>query len=124
MRACQSRRRVRAAVLRSCRAGHLRRLDARRHRAHRAAPVLIINGDSDVRTPLPGVEASVARAARRMRMGAEDKLALYLQPNAGHVFTPVAEFVMADWFVKWSGTCRQGLGIWIAGSTHDLQSCG
>jgi hypothetical protein len=34
-------------------------------------------------------------------MGAEDKLALYLQPHAGHVFTPVAELVMADWFVRW-----------------------
>jgi hypothetical protein len=34
-------------------------------------------------------------------MGVEDKLGLYLQPNAGHVFTPVAELVMGDWFARW-----------------------
>jgi dienelactone hydrolase len=65
-------------------------------------PVLVINGDSDPRTPLPGVQDAVTTArAIYIRMGAEDKLGLYLQPNAGHVVTPVAELVMADWFVKW-----------------------
>jgi hypothetical protein len=34
-------------------------------------------------------------------MGAEEKLGLYLQPNAAHVVTRVAELVMADWFEKW-----------------------
>jgi dienelactone hydrolase len=65
-------------------------------------PVLVINGDSDPRTPLPGVQEAVA-AARSVytRMGVEDRLGLYLQPNAAHVVTPVAELVMADWFVKW-----------------------
>jgi dienelactone hydrolase len=65
-------------------------------------PVLVINGDADPRTPLPGVEEAVvaARSVYR-RMGAEEKLGLYLQPNAGHVFTPVAELVMADWFARW-----------------------
>ncbi len=65
-------------------------------------PMLVINGDSDPRTPLAGVQESVD-AARRvyLRMGSGDKLGVYLQPNAGHVFTPVAELVMADWFVKW-----------------------
>jgi fermentation-respiration switch protein FrsA (DUF1100 family) len=65
-------------------------------------PVLVINGDSDARTPLAGVQEAVASARSiYIRMGAEDKLGLYLQPNAGHVVTPVAELVMADWFVKW-----------------------
>lgn len=65
-------------------------------------PLLVINGDSDPRTPLAGVQESVA-AARHvyLGMGAGDKLGVYLQPNAGHVFTPVAELVMADWFVRW-----------------------
>jgi hypothetical protein len=36
-----------------------------------------------------------------MKMGAGEKLGLYLQPDAGHVVTPVAELVMADWFVRW-----------------------
>jgi dienelactone hydrolase len=65
-------------------------------------PVLVINGDSDARTPLAGVQDAV-NAARRtyIKMNVDEKLGLYLQPNAGHVFTPVAELVMADWFVKW-----------------------
>ena len=65
-------------------------------------PVLVINGDSDARTPLAGVQEAVDAARRTyIRMGADEKLGLYLQPNAGHVVTPVAELVMADWFVKW-----------------------
>ncbi len=65
-------------------------------------PVLVINGDSDPRTPLPGVQEAVAVArAAYIRMGAEEKLGLYLQPSAGHVFTPVAELVMGDWFARW-----------------------
>lgn len=65
-------------------------------------PVLVINGDSDARTPLEGVQEAVAFArARYTKMGAEEKLGLYLQPNAGHVFTPVAELVMGDWFARW-----------------------
>jgi dienelactone hydrolase len=65
-------------------------------------PMLVINGDSDPRTPLQGVQESVAAARRAyVAMGADEKLGVYLQPNAGHVFTPVAELVMADWFVKW-----------------------
>jgi len=65
-------------------------------------PVLVINGDSDARTPLPGVQEAVASAQRAyMKMGAGEKLGLYLQPDAGHVVTPVAELVMADWFVRW-----------------------
>ena len=65
-------------------------------------PVLVINGESDPRTPLAGVQEAVAIARRAYKtMGAEDKLGLYVQPNAGHVVTPVAELVMADWFVKW-----------------------
>jgi len=65
-------------------------------------PLLVINGDSDPRTPLAGVQESVEAARRAYAaVGAADKLGLYLQPNAGHVFTPVAELVMADWFVRW-----------------------
>jgi dienelactone hydrolase len=65
-------------------------------------PVLVINGDSDARTPLPGVQEAVAAAQVAYRaMSADDRIGLYLQPNAGHVVTPVAELVMADWFVKW-----------------------
>jgi len=65
-------------------------------------PVLVINGDSDARTPLAGVEQAVAAAtAAYAKLGAADKIGLYLQPNAGHVFTPVAELVMGDWLARW-----------------------
>ena len=65
-------------------------------------PVLVINGDSDPRTPLAGVQEAVALARQTyIKMNADDKLGVYLQPDAGHVVTPVAELVMADWFVKW-----------------------
>ena len=65
-------------------------------------PVLVINGDSDPRTPLAGVNQAIETAqAAYKNVGAEAKLGFYLQPNAGHVVTPVAELVAADWFVRW-----------------------
>ena len=65
-------------------------------------PLLIINGDSDPRTPLVGVQECVASAGRAYAaLAAQDKFGLYFQPGAGHVFTPTAEFVALDWFVRW-----------------------
>ena len=65
-------------------------------------PLLVINGDSDVRTPLPAVMECVKAAENAYAAaGASDKLGLYLQPHAGHVFTPVAELVALDWLARW-----------------------
>ena len=65
-------------------------------------PLLIINGDSDPRTPLPGVLECVQAAERAYAAaGAQDKVGFYLQPHAGHVFTPVAELVALDWLARW-----------------------
>jgi dienelactone hydrolase len=65
-------------------------------------PLLIINGDSDARTPLPGVLECVQASERAYAVaGAQDKLGFYLQPHAGHVFTPVAELVALDWLARW-----------------------
>lgn len=65
-------------------------------------PLLVINGDSDPRTPLPGVlECMHAAESAYAAAGAQDKLGLYLQPHSGHVFTPVAELVALDWLVRW-----------------------
>jgi dienelactone hydrolase len=65
-------------------------------------PLLIINGDSDPRTPLAGVLECVQAAERAYAAaGAQDKVGLYLQPHAGHVFTPVAELVALDWLARW-----------------------
>lgn len=65
-------------------------------------PLLVINGDSDPRTPLPGVEECIAAAGRAYgALGVTDKFGLYLQPGAAHVFTPTAEHVAVDWLARW-----------------------
>jgi dipeptidyl aminopeptidase/acylaminoacyl peptidase len=65
-------------------------------------PLLVINGDSDALTPLPGVEES-ARAAEGAyrRAGAAEKFRLLVQPDTGHEFTPEARQTAFDWLVRW-----------------------
>ncbi len=65
-------------------------------------PLLVINGDSDALTPLPGVHDS-AKAAEEAyrRAGAPEKFRLLVQPDAGHEFTVDAQRVALDWMVKW-----------------------
>jgi dienelactone hydrolase len=65
-------------------------------------PLLVINGDSDARTPLPGVMECAATAEQAYRSaGAEDKFVLYLQKNTGHAVTSAARQAAIDWLVKW-----------------------
>lgn len=65
-------------------------------------PLLIINGDSDPRTPLPGVQRSSAPAEARYRaLGAEERFRLLLQPNTGHAFTDSAQTEAVKWLVRW-----------------------
>jgi dienelactone hydrolase len=65
-------------------------------------PLLIINGDSDPRTPLPGVRESAEAAEKAYRAAnAAERFQLTLQPNTGHAFTEPAEQQALDWFVKW-----------------------
>jgi dienelactone hydrolase len=65
-------------------------------------PLLVINGDSDARTPLSGVQESAGAAERAYRAaGAQDRFVLHIQPHTGHVFTPSAEETAVQWFVKW-----------------------
>jgi dienelactone hydrolase len=65
-------------------------------------PLLIINGDSDPRTPLPGVRESAEAAEKAYRAAnARERFQLTLQPNTGHAFTEPAEQQALDWFVKW-----------------------
>ena len=65
-------------------------------------PLLVINGDSDARTPLAGVEecATQARAAYE-KANASEKFKLHIQPNTGHAVTPEAKQLAIDWFVRW-----------------------
>lgn len=65
-------------------------------------PLLVINGDSDARTPLAGVEecAEGARAAYK-KAKASEKFLLHIQPKTGHAVTPEAKQLALDWFVRW-----------------------
>ena len=54
-------------------------------------PLLVINGDSDPRTPVAGVRECLAAAERRYKaQNASDRLVLHLQPD-GHQVTPEAD---------------------------------
>jgi hypothetical protein len=65
-------------------------------------PLLSINGDIDLRTPLLGVQlcADVTRAAYRAT-GAEEKFVLRIQPKTGHQVLPESLDASLAWFVRW-----------------------
>ncbi|KAF0180620.1 MAG: putative catalytic [Limisphaerales bacterium] len=65
-------------------------------------PLLVINGEADMRTPLPGVNECLTAARTAYRAaGAEPKLQVILQPQTGHKVTVEARQAAVDWFVKW-----------------------
>ena len=65
-------------------------------------PLLVINGDSDARTPLAGVRESAAAAERAYRDAhATDRFVLHIQPNTAHAFTDQAEQMALEWFARW-----------------------
>lgn len=65
-------------------------------------PLLIINSDGDIHTPLPGVMECVAVAQKVYHAdGADDHLSVIIQQNAGHEVRPASERAAIDWFVKW-----------------------
>ena len=65
-------------------------------------PLLVINGDSDARTPLPGLKECAARARQAYREGrAEDRFELLIQERTGHAVTPAARQAALSWFTKW-----------------------
>ena len=65
-------------------------------------PLLVVNGDSDALTPLPGVQqgAKAAEDAYR-RARTPEKFRLLVQPDTGHEFTLDAQRTALDWLVKW-----------------------
>ena len=65
-------------------------------------PLLVINGDSDPRTPLPGLMECTDRARKAYADArAEDKFQLLLQEKTGHAVTPAARQAAIAWLVKW-----------------------
>jgi dienelactone hydrolase len=71
-------------------------------------PLLVINGDSDARTPLPGLQECVdaAKAAYR-KAGAEGAFEFVLQPKTGHKVNPDALAGAVRWFERWLGQDSQ-----------------
>ena len=65
-------------------------------------PLLVINGDSDVHTPLPGVREAVAAAQSAYRVAkAEDHFAVRIEEKTAHQVTDESEVAAIAWFVKW-----------------------
>lgn len=64
-------------------------------------PFLAINGDTDPRTPVPGLErcAAAARAAYRAA-GAEENFTLTIQPKTGHKVNPESLVAARAWLAK------------------------
>jgi dienelactone hydrolase len=67
-------------------------------------PLLVINGDSDPRTPVAGVRQCIAAAQREYEaQHARDRLVLQLQPDTGHQVTADADRAALAWFERWLG---------------------
>jgi len=65
-------------------------------------PLLIINGDSDVHTPLPGVQECIAAGEKvYASKNAADKFTYIIEEKSGHTVKPEAEKAAMDWLVKW-----------------------
>ncbi len=65
-------------------------------------PLLVINGDSDDKTPLPGLTNCLTAAqAGYRRAGAEDHFTARIQEKTGHQVRPESEQAAIEWFVKW-----------------------
>lgn len=61
-------------------------------------PLLVINGDRDDRTPLPGLEQCVAAGRTRYALaGVPEHFTFLLQPDTAHKVTEAAEQTALDW---------------------------
>ena len=65
-------------------------------------PLLVINGDQDDLTPMPGVQECARAAEQAYRLAnAQEKFQLLVQRDAGHEFTADAQQASLDWLAKW-----------------------
>jgi dienelactone hydrolase len=65
-------------------------------------PLMVINGDSDNRTPLEGLRlcTDAAQAAYHVA-DADDHFLVRIQLHTGHRVNPDSQSAAIDWFVKW-----------------------
>lgn len=62
-------------------------------------PALVINGDSDARTPMPGLLQCIERARANYRgKNAENNLQFVPQKDTAHKVTPAAHALAVEWF--------------------------
>ena len=67
--------------------------------------LMVINGDSDARTPRPGLMECIEAARKAYAAaGAAAKFEFVLEENTGHRVTPEARQKAIEWFVRWLGT--------------------
>lgn len=65
-------------------------------------PLMVINGDTDDHTPLPGVKLAVAAALTAYQAAkAEDHLVVRIEEKTGHKVTDESDAAAMEWFVKW-----------------------
>ena len=65
-------------------------------------PLMVINGDSDSLTPLPGVMLAANSASQAYaKAGAKEKFVLQVQKNTGHSVNGDSLRAAIDWFVSW-----------------------
>jgi len=63
--------------------------------------LLVINGERDDRTPLPGLQLCIKAAHDAYRAaGAEKQFEFRLQPNTGHAVNPDSERYAIEWLVR------------------------
>ena len=71
-------------------------------------PLLVINGDSDARTPIPGLlECVQATRAAYRRAGAEDAFQFVAQRDTAHRVNPESLVLAVDWFTRRLGASVQ-----------------
>ncbi|MBM3725219.1 MAG: alpha/beta hydrolase [Acidobacteria bacterium] len=72
-------------------------------------PLLVINGDSDARTPLPGLRECLDAAGRAYAtLGAGEKFSSILQPRTGHRVNAESLDQAIAWFERWLGPGEGG----------------
>jgi len=65
-------------------------------------PLLTINGDSDPRTPRPGLDLCLDAASRAYaHAGASDRFRTVIEPDTAHKVTPAALDTALEWFQRW-----------------------
>jgi pimeloyl-ACP methyl ester carboxylesterase len=65
-------------------------------------PLMVINGDSDSLTPLPGVMLAANSASEAYaKAGAKEKFVLKVEKNTGHSVNGDSVRGAIDWFVSW-----------------------